>query len=241
MNFKRLVARLGVAEVARRAGVSAGTVRRWLEDGVSKRYQDDVLGILQRHLRSLAAAETRKQRAQEETGIVPPEDSELAPEEVLPTKAPAESREVKSTLRFVGLQKRRLTSTRVTGEISWFRVGLPVMEVDDATISERAIQIWRHSGRRFCSVKLLFFRFIPWNPIYKGELLRLKGKWVEAWQSTSAQSGPESVRRQVEYYMARAKGWAETRVIFLEAVGVSAFDYIEKKTSRKSIMDEELQ
>jgi len=241
VNFKRLVARLGIAETARRAGVSTGTIRRWLDDGVSKRYQDDVLGILKRHLRSLAAAETRKQRAQEETGIVPPEGSELAPEEVLPPKAPAESREVKSVLRFVGLQKRRLTSTRVKGEISWFRVGLPVTEVDDATISERAIQIWRHSGRRFCSVKLLFFRFIPWNPIYKGELLRLKGKWVEAWQSTAAQSGPESVRRQVEYYMERAKGWAETRVIFLEAVGVSTFDYTEKKPSKKSIMETELQ
>lgn len=226
MTLAVLVARLGLDEVARRAGVSRATLRRWLREGPSQKGAAVLAAIIKRHLASLRAAESRRRSAQQETGIEPPSESELAPEQVLPTRLPESAREVERLKRREGIEEgsRPIVSEFNIGETTWVTIGEDVNEIADSDLIDEVIAIWRRSGRDNMQVKFLFLRFIPFNPMYKGELQRKQGTWVEQWQSTQAASSPYTMSRYIEFYMERAREWAQTRVIFLEMIGVSTFD-----------------
>lgn len=226
MTLAILVARLGLDEVARRAGVSPATLRRWLREGPSQKGGAVLAGIIRRHLASVRASEGRRRKAQQRTGVELPAESELPAEQVLPTKRPDEAREVARLKRREGIGQgsRPIVSEFNIGETTWETIGKDVNEVSDSELIDIVVEIWRQSGRDNMQVKFFFLRFIPFNPMYKGELQRKQGTWVEQWQSTQAASSPYTMSRYIEFYLERAREWAETRVIFLEMIGVSTFD-----------------
>jgi hypothetical protein len=144
----------------------------------------------------------------------------------LPTRLPESAREVERLKRREGIEEgsRPIVSEFNIGETTWVTIGEDVNEIADSVLIDDVIAIWRRSGRDNMQVKFLFLRFIPFNPMYKGELQRKQGTWVEQWQSTQAASSPYTMSRYIEFYMERAREWAQTRVIFLEMIGVSTFD-----------------
>lgn len=226
MNLAILVARLGLAEVARRAGVSVATLRRWIRSGPSQKGGAILAAIAKRHVASLRAGETRKRKAQVRTGVEVPPSSELPAEQALPTRLPSESREVERIKKQEQIEEGStpIVSEFNIGETTWRTIGKDVNEVSASEIAEIVVEIWRQNDRDNVQVKFLFLRFIPFNPMYKGELQKKQGTWVEQWQSTQAASSPNTISRYIEYYIDRARTWAETRVIFLETIGVSTFN-----------------
>jgi hypothetical protein len=242
MTLQELVERLGLAVVARRADVSVATLKRWLSRGPSASGAAIVSGIARRHLASRKAAETRKEGEKFRDSLDEPEDSELEPEQVLPKKPPGKSREVQASKREEGVRagRREIDSEFNIGETEWVTVGQSVLEVDIPTLIKTAWAIYEESGRDYVSVKFLFFRFIPFNPLYRGEMIKKQGKWVEQWVTTKAVSRRDALERYVEYYMERAIEWAQTRVIFLEMIAVNTFDRKKEMPSTKDIWEKQL-
>lgn len=231
MTIDLLVARLGLAEVARRIGVSPSTLRRWMREGmISYRYQDIVAGVVKRHSASLKAAAKRRTRQQEELGIQVPPESELTPEQVLPPRLPG-ARDIRRARSAEGIASgavHQIASEFNRGETHWVTFGDDVANIDDSSVVEAAVSIWQSSGFENVSVKFMFMRFIPFNPLYRGELARKAGSWLEQWQSTKAASTIATITRYIEFYLDRARQWAETRVIFLEMIGVSVFNRLRE-------------
>lgn len=226
MSFELLVARLGLAEVARRAGVSQATVKRWLREGPSQKGAKALAGILRRHSASTKAAEGRRRRMQERVGAQVPPATELTPEQVLPPRAASESREVKR------IKQREKTEGGVVpidsevniGEETWVTIGRDINDLDNSEVVDSVVSIWQDSGRDYVSVRFFFLRFIPFNPLYKGELAKKAGKWVDFWWRTQAASAKDTITRYVEGYLDLARKKGESRVIFLEMIGVSTLN-----------------
>lgn len=228
MTLSQLVERLGRVELARRAGVTPATVGRWLSKGPSRAGAEIIRAVLRRHETSTKAAATRRRSAQASTGIEVPQESELPSEKVLPTKLPGDAREVKAAKRAEGIgagTKQQIDSIYNIGDIEWFTIGRPVSDVSESEIADLAVKAWQDSGRDYVQVKFLFFRYIPFNPLYRGELIKKQGTWVEWWAQTNAQSAINSITRNIEYVMDLSYKAAETRVIFLEMIGVATFDH----------------
>lgn len=233
MTFAVLVARLGLNEAAHRFGVSAKTLRRWLREGEpSFRYQPIVAGVLKRHLRSAKAAETRRVKAQASLGIEPPAESELPDADVLPSKLPSDSKAYRDIERKEGVEPgsvQEIESTRNEGQIHWVHIGDDVRSVSAEDLLGIVLDIWRPSQRHYMQVKFLFFRYIPFNPLYRGGLAKLQGSWVEWWAQTGAWSAEYSMRNNIEGILEYALLAAETRIIYLETIGVSVFDHVLPK------------
>lgn len=242
MAILDLVARLGLAELARRAEITEATLKRWVRQGPSKAGAKVLAEILRRHRVSLRSAETRRRHAQERTGIAPPEESELSPDQVLPTRTPAETREVDAVKALEGIPpnrrgptKKRIDSFFNDGEVRWIWIGRSVTEVDADEITDLSIEAWQNSGRDFLQVKFMFFRYIPFNPLYRGQMLRKQGKWLEWWAQTNAHSSIRAFGYNVEHVMDFAHKAAATRVVFLEMIGVSCFDHRDQLDLTKSL------
>lgn len=230
MTLQELIARLGISVVARRLGVSPETVRKWARRGPSHRGAVAVARVIARHLAAVKGLETRKKHEKFQAELEEPEDLELPPEDALPKKPPGKSPEVQQLKRAEGIKAGRtaIDSDFNVGETEWVTVGQPVLDVDVRELIKIAFAIYRESERDYVSVKFLFFRFIPFNPSYAArgltELVTKQGTWVEQWITTKAVSTEGALSRYIEYYMDRSYIWAETRVIFLEMIGVNTFD-----------------
>lgn len=242
MTLEELVRKLGLAVVARRADVSVATLKRWLSRGPSTSGAATLSGITRRHLASVKAAQSRREGEKFQGSLEEPEDSELEPEQVLPKKPPGKSREVQASKREEGVRagRREIDSEFNIGETEWVTVGQSVLEVDIPTLVRTAWGIYEESGRDYVSVKFLFFRFIPFNPLYRGEMLKKQGKWAEQWLTTAAVSYRDGLVRYIEHYMERATLWAQTRVIFLEMIAVNTFDRKKEMPSKKDIWEKQL-
>jgi len=227
VTLQDLVARLGIAELARRAGVTPATLKKWLMHGPSARGAGVLATVLRRHETSTKAAVTRRRHAQEATGISVPPESELPAGQVLPIRTPT-GREKKAAFRAEDLgtaTKQPIDSIYTVGDIEWVTIGKPVDEVTVNEIVDIAWRIYQDSRRDFIQCKFLFFRYIPFNPLYRGELARKQGTWVEWWAQTKALETLNAFTNNVDYIMDFSYKAAETRVIFLEMIGVLTFDH----------------
>lgn len=227
MTLSQLIARLGLTEVARRAGVSEGTVSGWLRRGLSRKGAETIAGVARRHAASIQAAKSRKSNERFRAQVEPPEEeSDIPAEETIPRKAPEHSPEVAALKRAEGIRAGRHTidSDFNIGYTIWVRVGQDVRDVDESDLISQAQFIFDDSGFDYVSVKFMFLRYIPFNPNYKGEMLRKQGKWHEQWVSTKTASAPLTLSRYMSYYLGHSIEWAETRIIFLEMIGVSVFN-----------------
>lgn len=257
MSLSALIARLGVAEVARRAGVTVATVRRWLRNGPSPAGKEILAGIAQRFVRAAKAAETRRRQFQER--VPTPPETELPEEDVKPGKAPTrdEKRRAISAVKLGSTiaspkpppRGRRYRSDtyqteRYYGERTWVHYGKSLLDVAVDELVETAETIWHDSGRDWCQVILLVFRFVPFNPAYNPghHLFKQQGKWIEQWESTPHITQARDWARSrdilaagIEYLFGPglSREWgptmglhaqAETRVLWLESMCVKTFD-----------------
>lgn len=224
MRLAGLIARLGIAEVARRLGVTARTVRRWDRQGVSARYAPKVDRVASRHVRSAKAAETRRRKFQESLPApsepyidlqFPRLGQTLTPEQVLPTRKPRRSEEPPS---------ERYQSSRYIGRIYHVSIDRPVLDVDPSEIVDIVFAYWLRHGTTFVWVEFLFFRYIPFNPIYKGELVAKQGTWDAWYSSTPARATSHEVERAIENVMDDAIFAAQRRMQWFSAIKIYLLD-----------------
>lgn len=195
--------------------------------GASARGAGVLSGILRRHETSTKAAVTRRRHAQEATGIQVPPASELPAGQVLPIRKPTD-REKKAAFRAEDLgaaTKQPIDSIYNVGDVEWVTIGKPVDEVEASEIVDIAWRIYQDSNRDFIQVKFLFFRYIPFNPLYRGEMAKKQGTWVEWWAQTMALEKLGAFTSNVEQILDFSYRAAETRVIYLEMIGVLTFDH----------------
>lgn len=221
MTLADLVARLGIAELARRAGVTPTTLKKWLMHGASARGAGVLAGILRRHEASSKAAATVKKRKQA-PWKTPPE-SELPPEDALPTKPPTKHDRVED-VDTTGHQP--IDSIYSIGDIEWVTIGKQIGEVETREIVDIAWRIFQNSDRSFIQVKFLLFRYTPpFSHLYRGGMTKKNGVWEEWWIQTKAQQALQSFSNNVDYVLDLAYQAAKNRVIYLEAIGVLTFDH----------------
>jgi len=244
MTLGELVARLGLAEVARRAEVSPATVRKWLARGPSRAGAEVLAGIVRRHIAAKKGREG-KRRAEEFRAKLPtPPESELPENEVKPPSPPPAPTETRETFP--------LNTDRYTGEVHVLTVGQPALDVDWDALGSYAARIFINSRRTYVRARLLFFRFITPTSLGKGSLIHKRGKWVEFWASTHVHSSTlgdaSSFRNAVaSVFDIRGEGREESlrdvaqrRVLFLEQVHVHTFDDSETPTNLSTIVGREL-
>lgn len=203
-----ILARLGAEELARRLGVSPTTVRRWAKVGVPAKRADDVARVERRHLAARTAAEHRKaqrEAAFRESLPPPPNASrlpgQLEPEDVLPD-APPPTSVVKAGSegedRYESAGEREVDNATRYGEVFTYNIDQPAAQVDPRDIVDLALKHWIDTGRLWCFVKFYCLRYIPFNPLYKGRLVRLQGHWMPWWSSTSVRSSERSIAQSIE-------------------------------------------
>lgn len=231
MTFFALVARIGLAKFAARLGVKISTVKRWLSEGEpSFRYQPLVAEVARRHLTSVKAAATRRKKQQETLSHLFPEESELTPEQALPSRLPGQTAEGRKEIKREGIPGDETTvaieSSRNIGFTFWKTIGKPAWELVVSELTRIAVSVWQQSGLDYVAVKFLFFRYIPFNPIYTGEMIRKQGHWVEAWMSTKAVSSATRLGDYIKGVVDEVKLSIENlpRIVFLESMGVSVFN-----------------
>lgn len=226
MTLSDLVARLGIAELARRAGVTPTTLKRWLMHGASARGAGVLAGILRRHEASSKAAATTK--AKRQAPWKTPPEADLPAGQVLPTRTPTE-REKKAALRAEDLgvaTKQPIDSIYSIGDIEWVTIGKQIGEVETNEIVDIAWEIFQNSDRNFLQVKFLLFRYTPpFSHLYRGGMTKKNGVWEEWWIQTKAQQALQSFSNNVDYVLDLALKAAKTRVIYLEVIGVLTFDH----------------
>jgi hypothetical protein len=242
VNFKTLVKRYGIKAIAGRLGLTESTIKRWLRRGVSTTGKGSVKKLVKRIKAAKKSAKTRKYIDSIARNLIPPpspvadlkdedEGLLLTDEQVLPTRPPIKG------VQKPGLYKIKSTSYS-RGETRWIKISQQI-PVNHEEITNLAGDIFKQSGRQYCSVKLLFFRYIPFNPLYTGAMLKLAGTWVDQYVSTYAASAPLTVGRYTSELLSQAEGWSENRVIFLDSIGVSTFDKLRDLTA-EDIANEEL-
>lgn len=228
MTLEELVARLGLSVVARRVGVSTATLRRWLRDGPSLAGVDRLRVVTRRHLGSKKAAQTRaaKFRTRLPLPVNPAVDlnnpigsGNLSVEDVLPTHKPR----TKPTHVFDGSVYSYETD-RYSGWNNWVTVGKPLVDVDNEMLFNEVLSIWQRSSEMFVFVEFLFFRYIPFNPIYKGEMLAKQGRWFEFTTQSPVRATQAEVIAGIEEAVDNARIAAEYRLIWLEAINVKTID-----------------
>lgn len=242
MTLAELIARLGLREVARRAGVTPATLQRWLARGPSGRGATLLAGIARRHVAGKKAAESRKKAEVFRGGLALPPIAELPAKEVLPPSPPRSG-----SIESEGSQP--YNTDRYTGELHIITVGQPALEVDLDGLASFSAQIYERSKRNYVRVSFLFFRFVTPSSLGKGELTNRKtGKWSEFWASTQVQSSKGAIADQVssildiggEVGKQTLRDIAQRRIIWLEQIHVHTFDDNENPTSLATIVEREL-
>lgn len=240
MTLENLIDRLGLVEVARRAGVTVATLRRWLRYRPSKQGAETLRRVIRRHLASRAAAATRKKRKEFPGSLpLPPEafavisprpfpgSGYLSEEEVLPVESPVQTKadfnRARKQAGYTG--SKRVNTDAYSGEWNWITIGQSMLDVDPERIGAQVVEIWRHSRRTLCDVRFLSFRYVPFNPLYKGEMVNKQGKWFDWWTGTGIHGEARTIQDAVEVALGYQVSAAYNRVIWLEAMGVRTMDH----------------
>jgi len=245
MTLAQLIARLGLEEVARRIGVTPKTLRGWLRKGPSRSGFEALARVAARHLRSVKASRTRKRHTSfRESIAMPARPFEVINDERTGTLGPEQIKPVERPLSdVVGVYSEGVTeldTDRYRGEVHTFTVGQPATEVDAEGLANTAVRVWQDSGRTFARTIFLFFRFIPFNPLYKGEMIRKQGKWFDWWDSTKPWGTINSIHQSVLNVMEDAQRAAESRIIWVEQMQVHVFDDKEDLPDIAAMMERQL-
>lgn len=231
MSLEELVARIGLDETARRLGVSVRTVRKWLRTEPSFRGAEKIAEVIKRHLASVKAVATRRRTFRESLPLpeFPNEiiGDESSPEidnedDLLPGRPPPH-------VAPDGF-RAKYESTRYMGWNNYVVIGRPLVDVDNETIIDLAASVWQNSGEPLCFVELIFFRYIPFNPIYTGQMMRKQGTWVDWHSQTHVHSRlmgiPPNLSSEMEARLDEARRAAESRLIWIEAINVKTIDQV---------------
>ena len=70
----------------------------------------------------------------------------------------------------------------------------------------------------------LFFRYIPFNPIYRGEMLSKQGKWHEWWASMEGVATMRDFEGAFGRTFVEPLRSAESRLIWLEGYKVRTYE-----------------
>lgn len=230
MTLLDFVTKLGLNKAAKRLGITVGTLRSWLKHGPSERGATKVALKIKRHLIGVRSWDTNQRAKRFRETIAEPKTARDIPAiESVPKRPPELSPEVQRYKRTEKLLGTEIIGdgpkSRTRGTLTWVQIGQDVRDVDTEDLASAAWMIHDASGMLWCSVKVLFMRFIPFNPKYTGEMLAKQGKWHDTWMTTPAVSGIETLRRDVYNLFEKSLRWAETRVIFCEMMGVATFNY----------------
>lgn len=246
MTLAELVARLGLTEVARRAGVTPATITRWIARGPSAQGSRVIAGIIKRHLAAKKGWAGKASAPSFRDQLPTPPRSELPVNEVKPPSAPPRTVSVEDRETF------DYNTDRYTGEVHVITVGQPALSVDWSGLGSYAARVFLASKRTFVRARFLFFRYITPTSLGKGSLIHKRGKWVEFWASTQVHSSTlgeaSSFRNAVESIMyTRGEGREESlddvaqrRILWLEQVHVHTFDDNEEPTQLATIVTREL-
>lgn len=244
MTLGELVARLGLPEVARRAGVSVATLRKWLRTGPSAAGAAKLAGIVKRHLAAKKGKAGKEKAKTFRDTIEAPPDSELPDNEVKPPSPPPGGDETRESFPWV--------TDRYVGEVHVITVGQPALEVDFENLGSFAARIFINSRRNYVRARFLFFRYITPTSMGKGSLVHRRGKWAEFWTSTQVHSSTlgeaSSFRNAVATIMeSRGQGREESlydvaqrRILWLEQVHVHTFDDNENTPGIAEIIEREI-
>lgn len=237
MKLSTLVRLLGLVQVAKRAGVTPATIRRWLRHGPSDRGKVALKQVAKRRRRAQKAAKTRTRqveyRSQLPIPVTPvldlhdPNEGDFEdPTDLLPKRRPIETAaQLRDEMQREGHDLSDTVNTEMyAGEREWFTVGQPLVNVPLQSIIESISDVWHSSGRRWVVARFLFFRYIPFNPLYRGEMLKDQGKWKPWWTSTLSMATELSIKNNVGYSMGVAYEAAQSRLIWFEGYRVDTFD-----------------
>jgi len=241
MTLLELVERLGLAEVARRAGVSQATLRKWLTRGPSSAGAAKLASIIRRHLGSRRAAESRKRGDAFKALIPVPPETELPAKKVLPPAAP-------SSPHIESEGSHPYNTDRYTGEQHVLTVGQPVLEVDWDSLASFVQRLFVNSKRNYIRVRFLMFRYVTPGSPGRGGMVSRRGKWSEFWMSTHVQSSENAIYNEVsslidegpEMGKQSIRDLASRRIIWLEQVHVHTFDDNETPTKLATIVERDL-
>jgi hypothetical protein len=241
LSLQELIAHLGLDEVARRAGVTAATLRRWLSRGIPPRAADALAGIIRRHLAGIKGAETRRKAQEFRDSITAPPNTELPDNKVKPP-APPESVSITED------GTSPYDTDRYTGEVHVLTLGQPVHEVDFDALGSYVRRIFVHSRRHYIQVRFLLFRYVTPGSPGKGGLATQRGKWSEFWASTHVHGSEEGIENEVatmsqegpEVGHESLEALANRRIIWLEQVHIHTFDDTNKPTELSTIVTREL-
>lgn len=241
MTLAELVARLGLAEVARRVGVSPATLRRWIARGPSAAGAARIQTVLRRHEGARRAAESRKRTSTFRDTIPTPPESEL-PANVVKPPAPPTSRSIEPE------ETTPYNTDRYTGEIHVVTVGQPVSEVDFDALGSFAARTWLHSRRAYVRARFLMFRYVTPGSPGKGGMVSRRGKWSEFWISTFVHSSESAIRNEIsslidegsEVGRETLRELSGRRIIWLEQMHLHTFDDNETPPNLATIVSREL-
>lgn len=242
MKLVSLLRLLGLRELARRAGVAEATIRRWQRSGPSSRGQDILDAIAARRRAAQKAVRTKKKRtAFRATLPVPVGPLSIQtveyrhdfddPTDLVPNRPPVET---KAALRRVASREGHdlgggIDTDYNYGESVWLTIGQPLVEVDLDWVGDTVVQIWQQSSRTWVQVQYLFFRYIPFNPLYRGEMLAKQGKWHEWWASMPGVATMTAFSAAFPPTFEAPLQSAESRLIWLEGCKVRTY---EKRVNR---------
>lgn len=236
MTLRGLIKRLGLAEVASRAGVTSRTVRRWLAEGVTSSGRQSVRSVAARRERSLKAAETRRenQRKAERAAARRARDEfqERAAEaaEVEKPLAPRKGPSVRRTRDYLEPGYRELDTFRYTGSIVTYTIGKILDQIAFGAIVEMVLSAWHVAKSSFVRATFLFFRFVSPRQItnYRGRAIPRDGRWVDWWASTKVQASDAGIASNIETVLSDARDeTAGNQVVWLEQVQVNMYDFKE--------------
>jgi hypothetical protein len=235
-----LLAALGWRELARRTGVTIATIKRWHRLGPTGRGLEALERVARRRVAGLKGIETKGRRKQWRDLLSPPElpyrrlhkpsSGLLDPDVVLPTRSPVETAKMLNRARKdQGFDANGpLDSDIYDGESTWIHIGVPIVNLDMNWLQDQIVRIWQNSDRTWVYVIFLLFRYVPFNPAYKGvaELERLQGKWLPFAAQTDSlgKRGLFNVSRVVEQALAKSIDASKSRMIWLEGADVKTFE-----------------
>jgi transcriptional regulator with XRE-family HTH domain len=236
VKLSTLLRLLGLTELARRAGVAPSTIRRWERHGPSLRGQDVLAGIAARRRRSVKGAKTRKRKEREafRDRLPVPVSPDLKPHRpglgqfddpsvLVPDQPPIETEEeLRRKARRGGHDIEGEIDTETwAGETYWVTVEQPALEIDFQWVLDTVQDFQQQAARRWVQVVFMFFRFVPFNPLYKGdEIERFQGKWKQFWLSTEIVETEYELSEGILKCISEAHFAAENRMIWLQGYKV---------------------
>ncbi len=213
-GWRKILRRSGTKRAARSLRVSESTVKRWLRSGIPPQRAHDVKLFVTRSEGARKAARTKKL---------------LANRLRLPA-SPAFKHKPKSGLDVKHSVPKSLPKkpgfyppTDTIGKFKetaerWWILDKEIVDIDfDKEISEPIIA-WRAQTNPNALVHIYFemVRYIPFNPAYKGELVKKQGTWQPEFPiSTSYEFTDDSIKRSVQFTLYKRYNYGQTRHLVL--------------------------